>query len=167
MAGHAKTLNPRQALFAQAVATGKTLTEAARVANYKDGPNLSRIATRLAQQPVVKAEIERLRARSSASHELSLERWTYELMYQYERVRDLTDKHGNPLATEALSALDKWAKHVGAYEAHESSERASEVLTALAVIGQRMIASRVEEKAPLTVEATVRNLIHQVPPAGR
>ena len=71
-----------------------------------------------------------------------------------------TNKDGDPVAADALSALDKAAKRGNLYEQHESSSRATEVLSALAGIGALMIASRQGDKAPVTVEARISGLLH-------
>src|SRR3990167_10135089 len=163
MPGHAKTLNPQQLAFAQAVALGVngvpvTISEAAKHAGYRDSTRHT--PGRIAKLPIVNAEIERLRAHTRATMLHDAETWDAELRYQYERVKDATNKDGDPVAADALSALDKAAKRGNLYEQHESSSRATEVLSALAGIGARMIASRQGDKAPVTVAARISGLLH-------
>lgn len=166
MAGHAKQANPKQLAFAHHVALGSptgplTPTDAARLAGYHKGRNIHKTVNRLMSDPRVTQEIDNLRTQARASLVMDAETWERELLHQYERVRDANDKNGLPVAADALNALDKWAKRLALYEQHESGERAAEVLTALAGIGQRMIANRKDESAPLTIEARVTDLIHK------
>ncbi len=156
MAGHAKTLNPRQYAFAQAIAIeGLNDKEARLKAGYSNGRNQHKTSNRLKQDPLVKAEIDRLRAITSASLVMDAQTWQQELLRQYEACDNEGDR------ANALAALDKWAKRLNLYEQHESSSRATEVLSALAGIGARMIASRQGDKAPVTVEARISGLLHQ------
>ena len=156
MAGHSKTLNPRQYAFAQAIAIeGLNDKEARLKAGYSNGRNQHKTSNRLKQDPLVKAEIDRLRAITSASLVMDAQTWQQELLRQYEAADNEGDR------ANALAALDKWAKRLNLYEQHESSSRATEVLSALAGIGARMIASRQGDKAPVTVEARISGLLHQ------
>ena len=85
---------------------------------------------------------------------MDAETWSRELLRQYEACDNEGDR------ANALAELDKWAKRLNLYESHESSSRATEVLSALAGIGARMIASRQGDKAPVTVEARISGLLH-------
>src|SRR3990167_6877303 len=154
MAGHAKTPNTRQASFAQLVGTGNhSLSDAFRLAGYP-AKDVRQQARRLAKRPIVQAEIDRVRTHTLASLQMDAETWSRELLRQYEAADNEGDR------ANALAALDKWAKRLNLYEQHESSSRATEVLSALAGIGARMIASRQGDKAPETVEARISGLLH-------
>lgn len=143
MPGHSKILNPRQIAFAQFVVgpDGQAMpyTEAARKAGYKDSPNLNRYATRIAQLPHVRAEIDRLKILTRATRQLTAENWHRELAYQYARVRDNMNKEGGADASDALRALEAWGKAVGVFDVHDGNERAGEVIAALAAVGKAMI----------------------------
>ena len=158
MPGHRKTLNPRQAAFAQNIVLGNgegmSYTDAALKAGYKPSPHLRITAAQTAQHPLVKAEINALRSQARATLQMTAEQWGIELLKQYEACDNEGDR------ANALAALDKWAKRLNLYEQHESSSRATEVLSALAGIGARMIASRQGDKAPVTVEARISGLLH-------
>ena len=158
MAGHTKTLNPKQARFAEIVALGVngqpvSAAQAARLAGY--GKSSQRGPADLTRRPIVQAEIERIRTQARATLIMDAQTWQQELLKQYNACDNEGDR------ANALAALDKWAKRLNLYEQHESSSRATEVLSALAGIGQRMIASRQGEKAPVTVEARISGLLHQ------
>ena len=141
MAGHAKTLNPRQRTFAQAVVDGRPLSLAYRSAGYTS--THTRAPAQIAHQPLVAAEIDRLRARATANLELSLARWQTELASAYEAIRAEKDW------PNVLRSLESWGKHVGAFDQHDGNERAGEVLAALAAVGTAMLA---EKRKPEAVE---------------
>lgn len=158
MAGHTKFLNPRQTVFAQHVVSGRSYTEAAKLSGYKDGPNITSIASRIAKTPIVAAEIERQQARARASMELSAERWCAELVNRYNaaaagvRVGDQAN---------ALRALELAGKHLGLFGTHGdagSAELAARLTANLAALMGKQMAAPVEESAP-TVEGEFRAMV--------
>ena len=103
-------LRPKELLFAQAVASGKDATDAARIAGYDpNGYCLPNNAYKLALRPIIKNEIDRLRNQRSEVREITLDFWRDELAYQYQRTRN-TD------AANALRALENMGKHIGALD---------------------------------------------------
>lgn len=103
-------LRPKELFFAQAVAAGKDATEAARIAGYAPkGMADDSNAFRLANRPIVKAEIQRLQSQRSELREITVDSWKRELTYQYNRVRDSD-------SANALRALEDIGKHIGALD---------------------------------------------------
>src|SRR3990167_11566052 len=89
MAGHAKTLNPRQHAFVAAVLAGLPYVEAARKAGYKaTSRNLVNYANLIAKTPIVAKAIADGRARALATSELTAERWRTELTARYQQAAE-------------------------------------------------------------------------------
>ena len=159
MAGHAKTLNPRQVLFAEAIALGTPQIEAYRIAGYNaTAPAFARAtASRIARQPIVAAEIKRLQERARASLQLTAETWRNELTARYQQAAD-----GSRVGDQAnaLRALELWGRHLGLLEPHapddERLRRLTENLTLLA--GMQLGQTLALEPAR-TVEGEVRETL--------
>jgi len=158
MAGHAKSLNPRQAAFAQLIATGTPLTQAYSAAGYSANPrDASKTASRIARLPLVIAEVDRLRARTLAKREMSAERWRNELTALFEQ-----DAEGSRVGdhANALRALELWGRHLGILEPRtdDQAERTRLLTEHLALaMGLQMAARQLPEAATVTVEAQVRD----------
>jgi len=168
MAGHAKTLNPRQAAFAQLIATGTPLTEAYSAAGYSANPrDASKTASRIAKQPLVIAEVERLRARTLAKREMSAERWRNELtaLFEQDAAGSRVGDHAN-----ALRNLELWGRHLGILEPRtdDQAERVRQLTDNLALLAgfqlaQQAAARQLPETATVTVEAQVRDTMALAP----
>jgi hypothetical protein len=164
MPGHSKTLNARQIAFAQNLAVGPSgqgmsLTDAARAAGYKPSPYLGITAARILAQPLVLAEVARLRTLSRASLKLTADTWNTELLYQYAALRD-SDR------ALALAALDKWAKRLGLYESSDgvNSEQAALLTAHLVALAALQRANPQQEKPALTIDARIRGAIEGTAP---
>lgn len=153
MPGHTKVLNPKQIAFAQAVVFGingqpATITEAAKHAGYHD--TTRHTPGRLAKTPIVKAEIERLRALARANMLMDAETWQRELLYQYQTVRD--DDHN-----AALRALDAWAKRLGLYESGDNANSDKAALLTAHLVA--LAALQLANSPAVTVEAPMRRAL--------
>ena len=155
MAGHAKTLNPRQFAFVhhlvQPDGTMRSNVDAYALAGYKANNRaaLARNAARTAQLPIVANAVAQLQAELRASVKLTAEHWERELLAQYTAVRD---------DDRALAAvfLDKWAKRLGLYEATDSNlAHSAQILTGLAALMAQSRPNPPQLSAPVTVEATI------------
>ena len=158
MAGHAKTLNPRQHAFVLAVIAGLPYVDAARKAGYKaTSKNLVNYANLIAKRPIVAKAIQEGRARASAISELTAERWQRALNDRYEQAAG-----GSRVGDQAnaLRALELWGRHLGLLEPHapddERLRRLTENLTLLAGL---QLGQTLALEPARTVEGEVRETL--------
>ena len=141
MAGHAKVLNPRQVVFAQALAGTLSpdnaplgLRAAALRAGYKDTRNTHDVAHNLSRLPLVIAEIERQRAIASASRALSAAEWMREARRYLAAAWEAGD------LPSVGRALEVNGRALGVFVEHSDGsagvELASRLLAALAAASQ-------------------------------
>ena len=148
MAGHAKTLNPRQRIFVQAVAEGQPYTQAYKLAGYtaKDSAR----PAHLAKLPIVKAEIERLRARALANTEMSAVQWRAYAADYYSRALDAGD------LANVGRALEINAKALGLFEnTGTANEYAAAMLVKLDALMARQQAVVLLPERVITIESRV------------
>lgn len=157
MAGHSKVLNPKQILFAQAVASGKAFTEAYRLAGYIS-KHMNTHASELAAEPLVAAEIERLEALEYEVKQIGADWWRREIVYQYKKVREATN------ATDALRALEIIGKHldiIGGGGDQDVYDRAALLMSNATALMALQMAAQAAAKGPAvkTVDAVVRKTL--------
>ena len=158
MAGHAKTLNPRQQQFVLAVIAGLPYVDAARQAGYKaTSRNLTSYASKIAKVPIVAKAIQDGRARALAITEMTADRWRTELTARYQQAAG-----GSRVGDQAnaLRALELWGRHLGILEPRtdDQAERTRLLTEHLALaMGLQMAARQLPETATVTVEAQVRD----------
>ena len=159
MAGHAKTLNPRQVAFTLALVAGKPYIEAYRIAGYSaDAPKASANASRLAAHHLVRAEVDRLRTRALATQEMTAGWWRTELAAIYQAARAATDY------PSSLRALELAGRHLGLLEPRgdaDQAERTRRLTENLAqLMGVQMLAQASSQAIePRTVEGEVRETL--------
>lgn len=158
MTGHTKVLNPRQIVFAQAVAAGKTYADALRIAGSNASEkNIHKAASELARIPIVRAEIERLKVLAGEVQGLSADWWRREIVYQYTKVREAAN------ATDALRALELAGKHLGMLESRDNDrdDAAARLLQNLTTLTALQLAAQATAKGPeiKTVDATIRETL--------
>lgn len=155
MAGHAKTLNPRQALFCQYVVgtgngDGMSYADAARKAGYKDSPYLPETAGQLIHRPIIKAELQRLTTLARATLNLNAATWQRELLDRYLHIKqDGSDG-------DALRALELWGKHLGLLDTKRQDESADEAKQVLAAFAAIVARSQPRPELPASIEGSYR-----------
>src|SRR3990167_3963262 len=170
MAGHAKTLNPRQQAFVLAVIAGLPYVDAARKAGYLIGhkPQVSAsAANKIAKVPIVAKAIADGRARALATTALTAERWRTALNDRYEQAA-AGSRVGDQ--ANALRALELWGRHLGILEPRtdDQAERTQLLTEHLALaMGLQMAARQLPETATVTVEAQVRDTMALEEPHAR
>ena len=134
-------LTARQALFVQAVATGKAQTEAAGLAGYS-GQNLSDVAYNLTTKPHVARAITLARERYIATREWSVEWWRHEVMACIQAANKADD------LPSRLRALELAGRHLGALEPTAPISPAAQTL--LTMLAESM--QRAQLPAPTVIE---------------
>lgn len=165
MAGHAKTLNPRQQAFVLGVIAGLPYVDAARKAGYKaTSYNLTSYASKIAKVPIVAKAIAEGRARALAITELTADRWRAALNDRYEQAA-AGGRVGDQ--ANALRALELWGRHLGLLEprgdadAAERTRRLTENLAQL--MGLQMVAQAGISVPVRAVEGEVREILALAP----
>lgn len=111
--------NARHERFCQEVAKGNSAVDAYETAGYKRHDSH---AARLVGDGRIRSRIDELKETAAREVEIDLTWWLREVADLYKESRDESDR------TNANSAVEKLAKHLGAYEADNTQSRPTVIL---------------------------------------